>query len=165
MERARQNKVVYVTYYDKLLNTYNVSTCKTKLMTDHFDKWTSKIVNAANDIDSKLSRYKSINPNLIPHKDEKGILEHERILITRYRCGAHNLRIETGRWQRIDREQRLCQCNESVQTLLHVVTQCPLMRQHKLIGVNTLEDFFKLDYEVIGNYICNISKVLKIKIW
>ena len=44
------------------------------------------------------------------------ITEFERVLITRYRCGSHNLKIEKGRYDRIERNMRLCIC-QSVQTL------------------------------------------------
>ena len=34
------------------------------------------------------------------------------------------LKIETGRWSRISRENRLCQCNEGIQCEEHVLLKC-----------------------------------------
>ena len=52
---------------------------------------------AENDIDPRMGTYLEINPQLCEHKYE-GLLEYERVCITRYRTGSHNLKIETGRW-------------------------------------------------------------------
>ena len=36
--------------------------------------------------------------------------EWQRIAFTRFRLSSHRLRIETGRWSRLPREQILCDC-------------------------------------------------------
>ena len=41
---------------------------------------------------------------------------------------SHRLKIETGRWARIDREDRLCQCGQAVQDEKHVIVDCPLVQ-------------------------------------
>ena len=106
-------------------------------MRENYEKWTSKINNSfLVDKDSKLSTYKSVNPELTSYVKNILIIEYERKLITRYRCGAHNLWIETWKWERIDREHRLCICNQCVQTLLHGITECPFMQQYQLPGVS-----------------------------
>ena len=82
---------------------------------------------AANDGNSKLGTYLLINPDLSkPHYE--GILEFQRVITTRYRTGSHNLRIETGRRvPNLKREERLCICNSGVQTVQHILLECPLM--------------------------------------
>ena len=55
------------------------------------------------------------------------LTENERILLTRFRTGSHSLAIETGRFSNTPRENRLCLCG-SVQTVLHIFTDCPLTR-------------------------------------
>ena len=55
------------------------------------------------------------------------IPEHYRTAYTRMRLSSHNLKIETGRWSRIPRERRLCQCG-SVQDEVHVILHCPLLQ-------------------------------------
>ncbi len=34
--------------------------------------------------------------------------EFKRIVYTRFRLSAHNLKVETGRWARLPREERVC---------------------------------------------------------
>ena len=48
--------------------------------------------------------------------------------MTRFRCSAHNLRIEEGRSRNIDREQRVCtNCNMNViENEYHFLLVCPL---------------------------------------
>ena len=47
--------------------------------------------------------------------------------MTRYRTGSHNLRIESGRTPYIPREERLCSCNDDIQTVKHVLLDCRLL--------------------------------------
>ena len=49
-----------------------------------------------NDRDSKLDVYYSINSVLKPYLADD-IPEFDRVVITRYRCGSHDLKIEKGR--------------------------------------------------------------------
>ena len=53
------------------------------------------------------------------------IPEHLLIAFTRVCLSSHRLRIETGRWARIPRERRLCDCG-AVQAEEHVLVRCPL---------------------------------------
>ena len=64
-----------------------------------------------------LGVYYSINSELNQYLVDD-IPEFERVVITRYRCGSHDLKIE-----KTDREIRLCVCQQ-VQTLEHVVLVC-----------------------------------------
>jgi Reverse transcriptase (RNA-dependent DNA polymerase) len=52
--------------------------------------------------------------------------EHVKSLM-RLRTGAHHLAIETGRWQRVNRDERLCpKCTSGVgEDELHVLFECP----------------------------------------
>ena len=53
------------------------------------------------------------------------IPEHARICVTRVRLSSHRLKVETGRWARIPRDQRLCSCGQ-IQDEEHVLLKCPL---------------------------------------
>ena len=79
-------------------------------------------------MDSRLGTYLLVNGSLsIP--DHRNVLEFKRVLLTRYRTGSHNLRIETGRMQpRVDRENRFCKCETGIQTLTHCFLDCPLLQ-------------------------------------
>ena len=48
----------------------------------------------------------------------------QRVCITRYRTGSHNLKIESGRTPHIPRDERYCSCNTSLQTIKHVLLEC-----------------------------------------
>ena len=51
--------------------------------------------------------------------------EWARIAFTRLRLGSHRLKVETGRWSRIPKEERLCSCR-AIQTEAHVLLRCPM---------------------------------------
>ena len=51
--------------------------------------------------------------------------EYERMVYTRFRLSAHNLRGETGRWSRVPREAMVCDCTHGgIQNQLHVIKYC-----------------------------------------
>ena len=89
------------------------------------------------------------------------IPEFERIIVTRYRCGSHYLEIEKGRYQRKQRDDRLCLCQENVQTMHHIVLHCPLL--DTLPDIISLSDFFQLDTRTITRYLKHCENVLHIR--
>ena len=78
---------------------------------------------------SKLGTYFQVNPTLErPTYNDK--TEFQRICITRYRTGSHNLAIEKGRMNgSTARDERLCPCNSDTQTIKHVLLHCPLLNE------------------------------------
>ena len=55
------------------------------------------------------------------------IPDYLHVSFSRIRLISHSLKIETGRWSRIPRERRVCQCdNTQLQTEAHVLISCPL---------------------------------------
>lgn len=83
--------------------------------------------------------YREINPDLSVHKMycDTNVCERQRIFTTRLRLSSHRLKIETGRWSRIPREDRVCSCGVDVQSEEHVLTQCSLT-QHLRDRFNSL---------------------------
>ena len=75
---------------------------------------------------SRCLAYASMNPSLSVHPmySTASVLEHARIATTRLRTTSHSLKVETGRWARIERENRRCLCG-AVQDEAHVLLQCP----------------------------------------
>ena len=64
---------------------------------------------------SKAVTCKEIKPKLNVHKvytTERYIEERKHVEFTRFRLSLHHLKIETGRWARIQKEDRLCECGE-----------------------------------------------------
>ena len=98
MRQAERENINYISYYMNLINEYNNPDNCTKSNTDiHRRELVNKVKDAENhDIDSKLGAYYLINPNL-EATNYADIFELDRVVLTRYRTGSHNLRIGTGR--------------------------------------------------------------------
>ena len=83
---------------------------------------------------------------------EKIMKNHEKIMgaylrsaLAKFRCGVAPIRIETGRYERLPLESRLCsQCN-SVENECHIICDCPLYEDLR----NTLFEYAK---PVIQNF-------------
>ena len=72
------------------------------------------------------------------------IPDYLRVAFTRFRLMSHNLKVETGRWSRIARDQRVCQCDGvSVQDEKHVLIDClmstPIRNRYNMLRVDILE--------------------------
>ena len=98
---------------------------------------------AIRDENSKLGTYLSINPTFTKpvHKDK---LEFQRMCITKYFTGSHNLLIAKGKmYGHILREQRLCICNNDIQTIKHVLLFCPLLNniREKYLSLGFIKSF------------------------
>ena len=171
INEAKRINIPYIKYYESLAATYNTpDNCERVLREENFQKMKTKILNEFDkDIDSKLGTYLQVNPNLDCPAYSDTIFEIERILITRYRTGSNNLRIETGRIKCpvLPREQRLCLCEVSVQTLHHVLFECEKVRNMENANLfidtfTTVEEFFRLPN--VHEHILTISKTLKVEI-
>ena len=75
--------------------------------------------------------YITLNPTLAVHSiytdTSRTIPDYLRISFTRFRLSSHMLRVETGRWSRTPRDERLCKCGTGIQNEQHVFL-CPLMK-------------------------------------
>lgn len=80
---------------------------------------------------SRFHTYTSLNPDFIIHPIytdvNRTIPDYLRITFTRFRLSSHMLRIETGRWSRTPREERVCRCGQGIQNEHHLFV-CPLVR-------------------------------------
>ena len=117
-------------------------------------------------LSSKRSFYVTINPDGIVHPvyalTDYHIPEYIRFAFTRLRMVSHNLRIETGRWARVDKNRRTCTCdNISVQDEHHALFQCTLTHhlrvQYKFTDFNTL--FNTNDYTKTCEFIYKVLHV------
>ena len=78
---------------------------------------------------TRRKTYAEINPTgqLHPVYQASNIPEYTRVAFTRTRLGAHRLKVESGRWARIEWNSRTCICDgQTVQTEHHVLCTCPL---------------------------------------
>lgn len=89
---------------------------------------------------TRMVTYQEFNPELTVHRMyTSSPPEWPRINLTRLRLSSHYLKIETGRWSRIPRERRLCQCEDNqVQTEAHVLLHCKISA-HLRVKYNTLD--------------------------
>ena len=81
---------------------------------------------------TRRAMYRVINPGLkrVRMYNDSTCPEYARIAATRIRLGSHRLRVETGRWSRLPRDQCTCSCPQAaVQDEPHVLLDCPLTRQ------------------------------------
>ena len=119
----------YIKYYRNLVHKYNDPTnCAKTLKTYFRNAFIARTQEAEmRDPDSKLGTYLLVNPSLTkPHY--KNIMECERVMITRYRTGSHNLRIEKDRFLPYSkRKDRICLCGRNIQTIKHVILDCNLL--------------------------------------
>ena len=123
----------YIKYYRSLTTKYtDLKTCNATLKGNFSNSMRAKFEKTANeDPDSKLGTYLMINPELkSPDFTQK--FEFQRVKVTRYRTGSHNLRIEKDRrFPNSRREDRVCKCNMDVQTIHHVIIDCPLVQDSR----------------------------------
>ena len=150
----------YITYYKNLQQTYtDTKMCDKTLKEELKAKRKDTIENAARlDENSKLGSYLQVNPTLEkPIYDNK--LEFQRVCVTRYRTGSHNLAVEKGRFGGTLRDDRLCSCYTGIQTVKHVVTECPLLADaREQFGVVDLVNGVMNDA-----YLLEMEKVLAVK--
>ena len=98
---------------------------------------------------SKRVMFAKLNPSLELHKlyKNKALAEHKRIEFTRFRVSSHNLKIETGRWSRKERENRVCQCNiGGIQDEFHALFRCEMtndLRQKYQIQTGSFEVVYR----------------------
>ena len=122
----------------------------------------------ANGTTTRFLTYFNINGDLSMHSvyarryDRHSFIpEIYRLAFTRMRTSSHRLRIETGRWAKISREERLCKCGQDIGDEEHALTQCSLTQSLRdaygpvlfpdiLYNASTLEDF---------KFICDVLKV------
>ena len=117
---------------------------------------------------TKRMQYCSMNPDLDSPAFYKNddIQEYQRKEVTRFRLSSHNLKVETGRWGRVVRENRTCICEVGrVQDEEHVTTVCGLtrgLREKYRIDQHQLKDLFS---EVEDGRLCSffyeLSKIFE----
>ena len=153
----------YIKYYRNMIDIYkDTKTCNETMKNNYSISMKTKIeIAARTDPDSKLGTYLMINPELkTPVYEQK--FEFQRVAVTRYRTGSHNLRIEKDRrYSNSKREDRVCVCNMGIQSLKHVLLECPLLQGirdkydiHDVQKGVSCDDFL-LEMECILNLKCN----------
>ena len=146
------SNLIFLRHYKQLDQKFTTpDNCYNYYLTEHQTGTRAKI-QAKYDLDNNsiLGTYLRINPRLQSPKlyREMNCNEHDRKIITRYRTGYHKLKINKGRQSNEDRQNRLCICESDIQTLTHVLFNCPLTANIRLchdIEENDIEQFFNHD--------------------
>ena len=94
-----------MSHYVDLLNTYH---SKAEIKKHYHIKLSTEVNNMAQQADKyKFQIYKQFNPDLKPLDFQTSHYKFPRL-----RLSSHSMPIETGRWTRVPRENRLCpNCN------------------------------------------------------
>ena len=115
---------------------------------------------------TKRMTYVSLNPTIQQHKVYKNdcLQEHKRKEFTRYRVSSHNLKVETGRWGRIERDNRVCICaTGGIQDEEHVIFYCEMtknVREKFNIQSDSLPALYEeKDDETLCNIFFELSKI------
>ena len=98
----------------------------------HWKKTEMEVRNKLNA--TKYQTYcRELNPSLEVHEVYRKsvyVPNFLRVCLTRLRLMFHNLKIETGRWSRLLRVDRVCQCDRiNVQDDKHVLLDCQMSAQ------------------------------------
>ena len=117
-------------------------------------------------ITSKRSMYLMINPLLEKIKiyNSTEIPEWKRITVTRFRLSSHRLKVETGRWSRLPREERKCQCTQNeIQDETHVVFKCELsqrLRNKYELNYTSFDELFRsMPVRMMGNFFYELLQI------
>jgi hypothetical protein len=167
IEYARSINLKYIAYYDELQQEYENPQDCLKQKCEQFKSECADTLKrkAGDDVGSRCGVYLQVNPQLNP-PEYKGVMEMERKLLSRYRSGSHSLRVEIGRmsYPPMPREQRLCSCNTGVQSLHHVLLECPLLGDlHEEYGFTSIEEAFNSNDCGIVGFLMKMERRLGIK--
>ena len=146
--QAISKNLQYLRHYQKLIQKFsNADECFQHYL-EAFQKRTTDTISEKTTIErnSVLNDYVRINASLTsPDFYHKYIIkEYDRLIITKYRSGSHFLKIQTGRSENIEQIQRLCSCDDEVQTLEHVLFRCEILNGLRPNDIGfSLKDFFE----------------------
>ena len=98
----------------------------------------------ANNNQYKYKIYLELNPNLVvsPFIENQHKLSRD---VIRFRLGSHMLPIETGRWTRTVREERICRECNVLGDEKHALFHCQSICRDNLVLPNTLNTIWESD--------------------
>ena len=131
----------YMMHYVQLLNTYHSKND----VKEHYHNLLLNDVNVLAEKPEKFKYkiYKQFNPELKPVNSLKA---HHRF--SRLRLSSHNMPIETGRWSRTSREERICTTCNSLGDERHFIYDCVDVDRsnlHDIPELHQLENYAKLN--------------------
>ena len=102
---------------------------------------------------NKLRTYRMLKTEFKTEAYVKCILGNNKgLLLQRFRCGTSAIRIETGRYEGLPENERICPvCENVVEDEYHVLCQCPL-------HTDLREEYHELLIEKMDVNVHNLSK-------
>lgn len=163
----KKNKNCYLSNFKTMLNRINpsleisiqrtfdnaaISNLESSLKNTYFQTWKNALKNS-----SKLSFYSTFK-EFYEQEPYLNILRHfeQRRLFTKFRISNHQLAIETGRYYKIPRDERLCLvcCTNAMETEQHLILHCPAYSDIRSEFHSKLKE--KIDFS--SDYITTLTK-------
>jgi hypothetical protein len=129
MQRLLNARTSYVQHYEQLVTKYATSK---DILIDYTNNLKQRIHRQANDGHYKYQIYLRINPDLIP-SPFLHIVHPRASDVIKFRLGSHYLPIETGRWSRKPRSERLCTNCGVLGDEEHVLYHCTLIKRDDVV--------------------------------
>ena len=114
---------------------FNIVSCmleiKKALMTKYNDNWRrnlNRMEGTRNRGGNKLRTYRTFKVSYGTEQYLKDVQHtRHRSALSKFRCGVAPIRIETGRYENVDVNERTCfRCRDAVESEIHVLLECPL---------------------------------------
>ena len=123
------NKTKFLKHYEQLDSKYTNSE---EILTESRNSLKQRIYDLANAEHYKFKIYVDLNPNLAPSPFLQSVHPIASEII-KFRLGSHYLPIETGRWNRTPRHERLCNFCGEFGDEKHVIYNCFLIDRNDMM--------------------------------
>ena len=139
MQMLLGKKTSYLQHYEELVTKYATGN---DIITESLNQIKQKIYRLADAGHYKYQIYVKINPDLTP-SPFLSIVHPLAIDVIKFRLGSHFLPIETGRWSRKPRNERICTNCGVLGDEDHVLYHCTLIHRDDIV----LDNISKLWYQ------------------
>jgi hypothetical protein len=135
-QKCLDKSLILNKYYSQSERSNFMNSLQDKLFLDFKNDWSSRI-NSTSGVSgrtkgNKLRQYKLFKKEYkTEHYVQSEIIKrHYRAALSKFRCGVAPLKIETGRYEALPINERICfNCSNSIEDELHVLVKCPLYSQ------------------------------------
>ena len=124
-----QNQTDFLQHYEQLMVKYS---SVDDIVREFRTKTKERVHEQVRKNRTKFSTYLQMNPTLSP-SPFLDVIHPVAGDIIKFRVGSHYLPIETGRWARLDRDDRLCGTCGVVGDECHTVFDCSLIERSDLV--------------------------------